>query len=183
VVSPIACRRGSAAVSAGRIPAPASCTSAVRIRIPSATPVTAVVADTAVSPAASVVSAAVGDAALLTPSGRLLLALLAALDDVLDAHAAPRKAGGRVPVLQVAWVGMRVSIAGGGLVLALPEGFLACDLGLFACVGERQGRVRVHREVNLGDNGGRNGSQACEERWDGAGLCGGGPMRQEDSSW
>jgi hypothetical protein len=51
-------------------------------------------------------TAAVGDTALSTASGGLLLALLAALDDVLDAHAAPRQAGRGVAVLQVTRVGV-----------------------------------------------------------------------------
>jgi hypothetical protein len=98
-----------------------------------------VVAQATIPATARVASPSVGDAALTTALGRLLLALPAALDDVLDAHAAPRQAGRGAAVLEVAWVGVRVGVPRGGLVLALTDGLFACDLGLFACVkgGER----------------------------------------------
>jgi hypothetical protein len=85
-------------------------------------------------------TAAVGDTALSTASGGLLLALLAALDDVLDAHATPWEAGRAVSVLQVAWVRVRVGVARGGLVLGVADGLFACNSGLLAC-GARAGSV------------------------------------------
>jgi hypothetical protein len=63
----------------------------------------------------------------------LLLTLLAALNNVLDAHATPREAGRGVPVLQVAWVRVRVGVTRGGLVLGVADGLFACDFGLLAC--------------------------------------------------
>jgi hypothetical protein len=85
-------------------------------------------------------SSTVGHTALPAACRGLLLALLATLDDVLDAHATPREAGRGVPVLQVAWVRVRVGVARGRLVLGVADGLFACDFGLLAC-GIRAGSV------------------------------------------
>jgi hypothetical protein len=82
-------------------------------------------------------SPTVRDTPFSTASGGLLLALLAALNDVLDAHAAPREARGGVAVLQVARVGVRIGVTGGGLVLAVADGFFARNFRLFAYVSEK----------------------------------------------
>jgi hypothetical protein len=78
-------------------------------------------------------SSSVGHTTLLTASRRLLLAFLAALDDVLDAHATPREAGRGIPVLQVAWIRMRIGVGRGGLVLRVADRLFACNFGLLTC--------------------------------------------------
>ena len=88
-------------------------------------------------------SSPIGHTALPAASRRLLLALLAALDDVLDAHATPREAGRGVPVLQVAWVRLRVGVARGSLVLGVADGLFACNFGLLACWGQENGGQSV----------------------------------------
>jgi hypothetical protein len=113
----------------------------VRVRIgPPTSLATIAVAYTALPPVLRVMSSPIGHTALPAASRGLLLALLAALDDVLDAHATPWEAGRGVPVLQVAWVGVRVGVACGCLVLGVADGLFACNSGLLAC-GARAGSV------------------------------------------
>ena len=131
---------------AGRIPSnpcatstPTPCTSVVRVRVSPPTPLTAVIAYTTapVTTATPVVSGTT----FSTASCRLLFALLAALDDVFDADTTPWETGRGIAVLQVARVGVRVGVTGGGLILRVADGFLVGDFRLLACVEE--GRTLV----------------------------------------
>ena len=125
----------------------------MRVRIgPPTSLATIAVAYAALPPASRVTSSAVGHTALPAACCGLLLALLAALDDVLDAHATPWEAGRGVPVLQVAWVRLRVGVARGSLVLGVADGLFACDFGLLACWGQERGSVCVGI-VFIGDLG------------------------------
>jgi hypothetical protein len=114
--------------------APTSRTVIMRVRIgPPTSLATIAVAYAALPPASRVTSSTVGDTALPAASRRLLLAFLAALDDVLDAHTTPREARRGVPMLQVAWVRVGVGVARGSLVLGVADRLFACDFGLLAC--------------------------------------------------
>lgn len=116
----------------------------MRVRIaPPTSLATIAVAYAALPPASRVTSCTVGHTALPAACRGLLLALLAALDDVLDAHATPRETGRGVPVLQVAWVRLRVGVARGSLVLGVADGLFACDFGLLACWDKSGGSVCV----------------------------------------
>jgi hypothetical protein len=146
IISTITCTHRASPASPGRSSrhisnAPTPRTLIMRVRIGPPTSLAAIaVAYTALSPASRVMSSPVGHTALLTVSRGLLLALLAPLDDVLDAHATPREAGRGIPVLQVTWVRLRIGVARSGLILGVADGLFACNFGLLAC-GTRAGLV------------------------------------------
>jgi hypothetical protein len=165
IISTITRTRRASPTPTDRIPrrsssAPTPRTVVVRVRIgPPTSLATIAVACAALPPASRVPSSTVGHTALPAASRRLLLALLATLDDVLDAHATPREAGRGVPVLQVAWVRLRVGVACSSLVLGVADGLFACDFGLLACWNKSGGLVCVGI-VFIGDWG---------EKWRGHG--------------
>jgi hypothetical protein len=155
IISTIARTRRASPTPTDRISRPSSSaptprTLIVRVRIdPPTSLATITVAYAAFPPASRVASSTVGHTALPAASRGLLLALLAALDDVLDAHATPWEAGRGVPVLQVAWVRLRVGVARGSLILGVADGLFARDFGLLTC-GTRAGSVCV-RIIFIGD--------------------------------